>query len=210
MIGLIRRALRRRGSQRGQSLLEMTFILPVLLLIVLGTLEFGFIFDHHLTLEYSTREGARTGAALVNGGGPLGCGAGQSPNAATVDQQIIAAVQRVLKSPDSPLRTHLNDVSAIRIYKADLNGQISSGLVNTWIYQAGGGPVVDGAALDFRPQTVTWQPCSRTNGATPDSVGVGITYTYRSQTALISFVPGLNTVGMNDRTVMAMNPTDLN
>jgi TadE-like protein len=197
---------RRPEASRGQSLVEMTLIIPVLLLIVLGTLEFGFVFDHHLTLEYATREGARTGAALVNGGGPLGCGGGQSPNAATVDPQIIAAVQRVVKSPGSPVV--MSRISAIRIYKSDANGQISGGLVNTWIYQAGAGPTVDGAPLDFIPQTVIWQACSRTNGGTPDSIGVGLSYTYNSQTALISFIPGLNTIPMNDRTVMQMNPTD--
>ncbi len=48
-------------------------VLPIFLLLILGTLEFGIAFDHNLTLEYATREGARTGSALANGGGPLGC-----------------------------------------------------------------------------------------------------------------------------------------
>ncbi len=67
MIARLRRHL--RAAQRGQSLLEMTMILPVFLLLVLGTLEFGMAFDHNLTLEYASREGVRTGSALANGGG---------------------------------------------------------------------------------------------------------------------------------------------
>ena len=36
-----------------------------MMLLLLGMLEFGFIFDQHLTLEYASREGARVGAALA-------------------------------------------------------------------------------------------------------------------------------------------------
>ena len=38
------------------------------MLILFGMLEFGFVFSHNLTLQYATREGARTGALLANGG----------------------------------------------------------------------------------------------------------------------------------------------
>ena len=55
-------------------------VITVLMLLLLGMLEFGFLFDHHLTLEYATREGARVGAALANGGGRR-CTTCQSPNA---------------------------------------------------------------------------------------------------------------------------------
>ena len=57
----------------GQSLVEYAITVPVFLLILLGMLEFGFAFSHHLTMEYSTREGARTGAALANGSPPVVC-----------------------------------------------------------------------------------------------------------------------------------------
>jgi hypothetical protein len=184
----------------------MALILPVFLFIVLGTLELGFAFDHNLTLAYSSREGARVGAALVNGGGQLGCSAGQSPKAATVDPTIIAAVQRVLKSSGSPVLGHLNDVNEIRIYQATTSGS-EAGPVNRWTYAPAGGPVVDGAPLDFAPSTPqSWPACSRTNGSTPDSIGVSVSYTYRLQTPLSALL-GVLTFGMNDRTVMAANPT---
>ena len=56
----------RRG--RGQSMVEFAVILPVFVLFLLGMLEMGLAFSHHLTLEYATREGSRTGAGLANGG----------------------------------------------------------------------------------------------------------------------------------------------
>ncbi len=186
-------------------------ILPILLLLVLGTLEFGMAFDHNLTLEYATREGVRTGAALANGGGKLGCGAGQSPNAATVDPAIIEAVQRVLTSKGSPL--DVSQVSQIRIYKADASGrEVSPARVNRWTY-AGPGLgdfAFDGVTrLDFSadPLVQSWPTCSRNNGATPDSVGVSLVYHYAFQTplgALLSMVE----IDMNDHTVMSLNPTN--
>ena len=38
------------------------------MLLLLIMLEIGFAFNHKLTVGYATREGARTGAALANGG----------------------------------------------------------------------------------------------------------------------------------------------
>jgi hypothetical protein len=203
-----RPAFLRERSQRGQAMVETAMILPLLLLIVIGTLEFGMAFDHNLSIEYATREGARTGAALANGGGPLGCGSGQSPNAANVDPAIIAAVERVLTSPGSPLR--MEEVSEIRIYKANASGkEPPGGPVNVWTYAAGAGPIVGGAALDFVPVAgqQSWPACSRTNGANPDYVGVSLRYRYRMQTPLGSMI-SMFEIHMQDRTVMSLNPTN--
>lgn len=205
---MIGSALRRLGhrlhgaKERGQSLVEMGLILPVLILIVLGTLEFGFIFDHHLTLEYATREGARAGSALANGGvGPPGC-----TGANEVDPRIIAAVQRVLTSPGSPIA--LDDVSEIHIYRAGTDGEELAAYV--WVYDDGAGPTVDGQALDFRQfsaPTPAWPACTRNNGAiNTDSIGVSIEYTYQLQTPF-RFILG-NGLTMTDRTVMQLNPTN--
>jgi TadE-like protein len=203
-----RQRLRARGL-RGQAMVETALILPILLLIVLGTLEFGFAFDHNLTLEYATREGARTGSALANGGGPLGCNslAGQSPNAASVDPAIVAAVERVLTSHGSPVI--LDNVGEIHIFRADATGNETSD-VNVWTYTPGTGPIVDGTPLDFTPDPSQqgWPACGRDNsGANPDFLGVSLSYTYHLQTPLGAFVNILN-IGMHDRTVMQLNPTN--
>ncbi len=61
------RLVRRRAptrAERGQSLVEFALSCRSFCCSCSGMLEFGFVFDHHLTLEYATREGARTGAAL--------------------------------------------------------------------------------------------------------------------------------------------------
>jgi TadE-like protein len=206
VITRLRRHIHRQ--QRGQSLLEMTMILPVFLLLVLGTLEFGMAFDHNLTLEYASREGVRTGSALANGGGVITCSPA-SVASTLVDDQIIAAVERVLASNGSPI--DLTKVTEIHIYKvptANPNGSETAGSINRWIYAAGQGPVVGGTPLDFKKDLAVqgWPGCSRNNGAGADSIGVSINYTYNFQTplgALLSMVK----IDMHDQTVMQLNPT---
>jgi hypothetical protein len=203
-------ARRGRARQRGQSIVELAVIMPIFMLLLLGMLEFGMAFDHVLSISYATREGARAGSALVNGGGTAGCATGQSPNAATVDPQIIAAVERVLTSPGSQVR--LDRISQIRIYKATATGAETTGLVNVWTYAAGAGPTVDGSPLDFSPSTVGWQACLRTNTLPAPSIGVSVRYRYGFSTPLggvfaLLGTDGVSGLDVSDKSVMAMNPT---
>lgn len=43
----------------GQAMVELALILPVLLLIIMGIFEFGFMFNNYLTLNNVSREAAR-------------------------------------------------------------------------------------------------------------------------------------------------------
>jgi hypothetical protein len=65
--------------------------------------------------------------------------------------------------------------------------------------------VIDGQALDFRQQSQAWQPCARTNIQPVDSVGVTVRYTYRARTPISFLMPYFTSIGISDRTVMAMN-----
>lgn len=192
-----RRPTGRRSRSRGQGLVEFAVSVPVFVLLLFGMLEFGFAFSHNLTLEYATREGARTGAALGPGTANVPC--------AQVDDQIIAAVQRVITSPGSPV--DINRISAVRIYKADAAGG-QAGPLNTWV--PGAGPTVDGIPLRFRLSgSVGWNACTRDNGGNPDSLGVSLVYSYRLISPLGIFLgmSGTPTFSMSDRTVMALNPS---
>jgi len=65
-------------SEDAQGLIEFAIILPpLLLLLVFGLVEIGTVLSIAMTMSSATREGARVASALVNGGGALGCGAGQ-------------------------------------------------------------------------------------------------------------------------------------
>jgi len=47
------------GSERGAELIEFALALPVLLLLVLGMVDFGFLFQRYEVLTNADREGAR-------------------------------------------------------------------------------------------------------------------------------------------------------
>lgn len=48
-----------RADSRGQALLEFALILPILLMLVLGIIEFGRIWNINQMVSDTTREGAR-------------------------------------------------------------------------------------------------------------------------------------------------------
>ena len=101
----------RLRDERGQAVTEMALLLPLLLVLVLGVVEFATAIHEAMTIAAATREGARVAGALVNGGGTLGCASDESPNASTVDPLVIAAIERVLTG--SGAQISLADVSAI-------------------------------------------------------------------------------------------------
>lgn len=49
-------------SLRGQSLVETAIILPIIILIVMGIIEFGLIFNSYIIIANASREGARKAA----------------------------------------------------------------------------------------------------------------------------------------------------
>ena len=93
---------------RGQSLVETAIILPVLILIVMGVIEFGLIFNKYIIITNASREGARK-AAL---GGS--------------DSEIIQVVENMtttLKlsiSPSFDSRKHGTQVKVEVVYRAGL------------------------------------------------------------------------------------------
>ena len=194
------------SRSHGQALVEFAMVVPLFLVLVTGLLEFGFAFSHNLTLEYASREGARTGSTLANGKFT----SATCPAVDLIDPAIIAAVQRVLASPGA--QVDLANVSQIQIWKATSTGTPTAGLINTWTNSGPGtGPSVDGQRLSFTQSTQPWKPCQRLNGPTPDSIGVSLSYTYQMITplsGLIRFVGGSGwaSLPMVDRTVMALNP----
>jgi Flp pilus assembly protein TadG len=51
-------------NEDAQSLVEFALVLPILLLLVLGMIEFGWILNGKITLNSAAREGARVAAVL--------------------------------------------------------------------------------------------------------------------------------------------------
>jgi hypothetical protein len=196
-------------------------LVPAFLLILLGMLEFGFAFNHNMTLEYATREGARAGSAAANGTmKDSSCvdsvtGVARPFGPADVDPLVIAAVQRILKSPGTMV--DMAKITNITIYAAQADGTPVAGTSNVWPTAIGAGAnvpcVYPAQKMDFSaPATLNWPASTRDNGATPDSIGVSITYTYQFRSALGGILrffggSGASSLQMTDRTVMALQPT---
>ncbi len=54
--------LRNLRNSKGQAMVEMALVLPVVLVLILGTLEVGRIINASLVVNHAARAGARAGA----------------------------------------------------------------------------------------------------------------------------------------------------
>ena len=192
----------RRRRQRGQSLAEFTLIIPIIMTMALAIAEFGVAFGTNMTMIEASREGARVGAVLVNGAKALGM-ASCPTGAATVDPQIIFAVQRAIESPGSGINPAFIDW--IHIYQADANGNPVPNTTNSWTV---GTSTVCGLPLHFVQGTVQWNASTRNSTLPVMSIGVAIEYRYQLFTPLSALTGlfGVHQITMVDATVMDLEP----
>ena len=62
----MRRTSRPDGAERGAVAVEFALILPILLLIVVGTIEFGRVYSQWQVYNGAAREGARCAAVMAS------------------------------------------------------------------------------------------------------------------------------------------------
>ncbi len=99
--------MRRARSSRGAVAVEFALILPILLLLVFGIIEFGLAFKDNLTLASATRAGARTASA--------------SAKATDFKDVVGAAMSRAITGIDP------DDIETLLVYKARPDGLPVSG-----------------------------------------------------------------------------------
>ena len=75
----------KQDSERGAATVEFAFLLPLLLLLVLGTIEFGRVYNAQITLTNAARDGVRV-MAIAND--PAGAKAAAKAAAASVSTTI--------------------------------------------------------------------------------------------------------------------------
>ena len=78
-------------SERGQGMVEFALVVPIFLLLVLGTVELGWLVYNNHTVSSATREGARH--AMVNGE------RSENTNAATEIEDIVSERASGLSGP---------------------------------------------------------------------------------------------------------------
>ncbi|MDJ0790260.1 MAG: TadE/TadG family type IV pilus assembly protein [Acidimicrobiia bacterium] len=57
---------RRKEREQGAALVEMAMVLPLLVLLVFGIVEFGLAFNKRLTVGNASQSAARVGSAIAN------------------------------------------------------------------------------------------------------------------------------------------------
>jgi Flp pilus assembly protein TadG len=62
----------RLKNERGQTMAELTLVLPVLLVLLLGIAQFGVTFNNYVSLTDAVRAGARKAAVSRNLSDPAG------------------------------------------------------------------------------------------------------------------------------------------
>jgi Flp pilus assembly protein TadG len=88
--------------QRGSAAVEMALIAPVVLLLMMGIIEFSLVFFSTLTMQYAVREGARyaiTGRA--------------DKDPATANQQRYLAVLQTIKDNSMGIYNTVNPVVSV-------------------------------------------------------------------------------------------------
>jgi len=140
-----KRRLLRRPDSRGSTLVEAAIVLPVILLVVLGTVEIGMAFKDFLTVGAMSRDGARI-AAL-------------SARADESDCAVLKGIAALGTQGD------IDKIIDVQIYKA-AEGSGAQGVTNTWTYIPGEDPAECNTpailGLDgWSPGTISYPPSSR-------------------------------------------------
>jgi len=79
-------------KDRGASLVEFAMVAPFLLLLILGMVEFGWLFAQNLDVRHGAREGARLAAVNFPEGPPPNSGS-PSTNTAALVTEICSRMQ---------------------------------------------------------------------------------------------------------------------
>lgn len=189
----------RREKSRGQALVEFALVFPIFFTLILGVIEFAFVFNALLSVNYAARD-----AALA---------AAEAGDTSGADCVILQAVESAMGPP-----TNENRIQSVEIYEANANGgQIGSPTTYTR---------TSSTVCNFLDGTTATVPYNRTANGYPeanrcnilggcdplltdsvDNIAVRITYTHVWVTPLRNFVGG-NPGGLTfDRSsVMRMEP----
>jgi Flp pilus assembly protein TadG len=117
-------------SERGQTMVEFTLIVPILLVLMLGIAQFGITFNNYVTLTDAVRAGARKAAVSRNTSNPAGaCEAAVLAAGANLDQAELDSDLSCVSTwaPGSDVTVHASYPYSIKL----LDWSVVSGRVNS-------------------------------------------------------------------------------
>jgi Flp pilus assembly protein TadG len=114
------RLLHHLRNERGQAMVEFALVLPILMALLLGIIQFGIVFNNYITLTDATRAGARKAAvSRFVGDSGASAKAAVENSAQGLDQSKLAPTISVTASPD--WNTPGNDVTVTASYPYSIN-----------------------------------------------------------------------------------------
>lgn len=179
---------RGRETSAGQTVVEFALVFPLFVMLLLGLIEFAFMFNALLAVNYGARD-----AALA---------AAEAGDAAGADCVILDWVERAITAPADTAR-----IQSVEIYQAKPDGTIWPGTSKT-VYTHGAPRTCtfpDGSVGSVpygNPSPNGYPPSQRcnylggcngpgvTNHPTVDNVVVRITYTHLYVTPIKNFIGG--------------------
>jgi len=183
-------------SETGQAIVEFAMLLPVLLLLVVGLMEFSLVWNSRNTVLFASRDGSMLAA--------------EGGNLDGTDCVVLQRIESDVLSPSTALR-----IQQVAIYWSDRNGdQIGS---NQNVYTRSGSTSCtypDGTVVAV-PYTLTTAGylesarCSTLAGCggshtTVDTIGVRITYQHFWATSFVRFAG--NSVTFTEATITRAEP----
>jgi Flp pilus assembly protein TadG len=200
---------RRTDRGGGQTLVEFALILPLFMVLLLGVIEFAFMFNATLAINFASRN-----ASLI---------AAEAGSQSTADCAILSKIESDIGAPLDKNMTAITGIQSVTIYKADRAGN-PTGAAN--VYTRTGSMTCTGFTPSSLPYTLgvstypmgeapTGGRCDVLAGCSPtipmDSIGVKIVYRYAFHTPLsnlVSFLPGASQgyVEFSWSNVMRMEP----
>ena len=187
-----RARLRRHLPERGAALVEAAVISPIVILLIIGVIEFGLLFKDYLTVANTTRAGARV--------------ATQEASNPTADYQVLQAI----KGASSAMNP--NKIERIVVFRATSpsgtvpatckSGTAVTGSCNVYVTTDMNRPSSDFGCTGSSPDRF-WCPTTRLDNQSdpPDYVGVYIQARHDYVTGMFGSARTLT-----DPTVMRIEP----
>ncbi len=177
----------KRGD-KGASLVEASILLPMLILLVVGLSEIGFLVIDYLTVTNAAREGARTGAAAADYVDPL--------SGIDADDLILESVE------EAACNLKFGELTEVSIYLTDGNGDPVFGSVN--VYEPSGSLACGNSANALScVNGCPWAPASRDREPPGfDVLGVEVVFEHGDVTGFFPFP----TITWGDTAIMQIEP----
>jgi Flp pilus assembly protein TadG len=180
------------SRERGAAIVEMAVVLPLLILLVFGMVEFGLLFREKMTIASATTSAARTGATMGN--------------REEADIRILQALEAGLYG-----QVDASVIVSVDIFRAVTATGTKTSDVNTYVFSplvtCRWSPCPDPLDTTYDVLDFTWSPLDRDTTLDPlggglDVLGIEILYHHSAATGLI---PGVER-DLSERTLVRLEP----